>query len=318
MNKVNLSVIIISYNSPRLLNACLSSLYSNTSVHSLEILVVDNASSDDNVDMVRQKFPNVILIENDENFGYARAINKGFEQSCGEYCAVMNLDTELTQDIFPHLIEFAKTSPDPGIIGCSHRFADGSPQRSYFYFPSLIGRIAYFTGLNRLINIEILPKRTYDTNGMKAIEVAVVCGAFFILNRETFRKIGGFDPDYFLYHEEADLCFRLQKAGFKNCVLPDLMLIHHGKHDEATDDPAVFFHRNRSLLIYFYKNRSRISLWSLLKLNAVFYAVRYAMTLIPVGNTEKRLEKKKALAAVLRYHRDFVNFLLGSSERKIP
>jgi GT2 family glycosyltransferase len=318
MNKVDLSVIIISYNSLRLLRACLSSLYSNTGVHSREIIVVDNASSDDTLGMVRREFPDVILIEESENLGYARAINKGVEQSCGEYCAVMNADTELNQDIFSHLMEFAKTAPDPGIIGCGLRFSDGSPQRSYFGFPTLYGRIAYFTGLNRLINAEILPKRTFDTQGLKAIEVDVVCGAFFMMNRETFNKIGGFEPDYFLYHEEADLCFRLQKAGFKNWVLPDITLIHHGKHDETTGNPDVFFHRNRSLLIYFYKNLSRLSLWSFLKLNAVYYTVRYAVTLIPVGNTIKRLETKNALATVLRYHKDFVKFLLSSSERKIP
>ena len=282
ISRIDLSIIIISFNTAELLRACLQSIYNHVSGLNFEVIVVDNASNDDSVRIVREEFPEAVLIENEDNTGYARAINQGVEKAHGGFCAVMNSDTELTEDVISPAVEYIKTHSHTGAVGCMLIFPDGRPQRSFFKFPTLCGRLAYFTGVNRLINAESvtsrmqirLKRKKKEVKSRNDIEVEVICGAFFVVNREVLRSIGGFDPDYFLYHEEADAFYRLHKSRYRNVILSNLALVHHGRHGETPDNPAVYYHRNRSLLLYFHKNRSRISLWMLICMNVFFIVLK--------------------------------------------
>ena len=318
MSSVALSIITVTYNCPEFITTCLSSLYSTLRVDSFEIIVVDNASHDNTVETIKREFPDVILVENAENIGYGGAINQGLERALGDYVAVLNPDTEARHDVFSDLLDIVKQIPKAGCIGCTLISSDGTPQRSFFNFPSLIGRIAYYTGVNRLINTENIPKPSFEINGVICIEVNVVSGAFFILQRDIFKIIDGFDSNYFLYHEEADLCYRLHKAGYKNIIVPGLSLIHHGIHNETAENPIVLFHRNRSLLIYFYNHFSIFSVWMLFKMNVLFYTVRYILTFNPFSSRDKKVQTRKAINTVLQYHKKFLTFLLQRSQKEFP
>ncbi len=318
MSSVALSIITVTYNCPEFITTCLSSLYSALKVDSYEIIVVDNASHDNTVETIKREFPDVILVESTENIGYGRAINQGLERAQGDYVAVLNPDTEAGHDVFSDLLGVVQQIPEAGCIGCTLISSDRTPQRSYFNFPSLVGRIAYYAGVNRLINTENILKSSFEINGVNCIEVNVVSGAFFIIQRDIFKKIGGFDSNYFLYHEEADLCFRLHKAGYKNIVVPGLSLIHHGIHNETTENQVVLFHRNRSLLIYFYNHFSIFSVWALFKMNVLYYTARYILTFNPFSSREKRAQTRSVINTVLQYHRKFLTFLLKRSQKDFP
>lgn len=318
MNSVDLSVVIISYNSADFLRECLNSLYSFIKDVTFEIIVVDNASTDGTIELVRKEFENVIIVENRENTGYSAAINHGIERAKGEYCAIMNPDTRLTSNVFDPLLNYLKTNPKSGVVGCSLKFADGRSQRSYFRFPSLLGRLAYHTGINRLVNAESINRATTPEDLSTPVNVEVVSGAFFTVKREIILSVGGFDTDYFLYHEEADLCFRLQKAGYQNALFPGLSLIHHGWNTESPKNALVYFHRNRSLLLFFYKNRSRIALWVLMKMNILFLLLRYLLNFLPANSRSVRKHKRKSIISVLQYHFKFVIFLAGNSNNAFP
>jgi len=298
-----------------MLKICLDSI--NEFIHdtAYEIIVVDNASTDDSVSIVKNEYPQAIIVENPKNSGYSQAINLGLERANGASCAIMNPDTELTTDIFTPISRFIQSHSNIGAVGAIQIFADGTAQRSYFRFPSLLGRIAYFTGINKLINAESFRKNQTKHKENDHKKVDVVGGAFLVINREIMVTMGGFDPDYFLYHEEADFCFRLNKAGFQNIILQELQIIHHGKNEESPDNALVYHHRNRSLLIYFYKNHTRISLWALMCMNIFFLGLK---TIFSTGQNASGTNKKAVHYSALKYHFKFISFLFGKDGEKIP
>jgi len=150
------------------------------------------------------------------------------------------------------------------------------------------------------------------------IDVEVICGAFFVVNRDVLISIGGFDPDYFLYQEEADAFYRLRNAGYRNVILSNLTLVHHGRHIETADNPKVYYHRNRSLLLYFHKNRSRLSLWMLICMNIFFLVLKICYNILPaVPQSNKRL-RRTVQKSVLKYHFRFITFLTKKSPEKFP
>lgn len=315
MSSVDFSVIIVNYNSDNLLKRCLESIYEFVKVVTFEIIVIDNASTDDSIKTVKNDYSQVLIVENPENTGYSHAVNCGLERANGTYCVIMNPDTELTSDIFSPVYRFFQSNTNIGAVGAIQIFSDGAAQRSFFRFPSLLGRIAYFTGINRIVNAESLKKYKAKDTGDGHIYVDVVGGAFLIVNREIMVSIGGFDPDYFLYHEEADFCYRLNKAGFQNVIIPGLKIVHHGKNDETPDNPLVYHHRNRSLLIYFYKNHTRLSLWLLLSMNIFFLALKFIFS---SGQKSDGKQRRTVHLSALRYHFKFVGFLSGKYGKNIP
>lgn len=316
MSKVDLSFIIVSFNTAEMLRACLQSIYNHVSIPGFEVIVVDNASTDDSVRIVREEFPQAALIENKDNIGYSRAINQGIEKARGEFCAVMNSDIEFTGDIISPAVEYIKTHSNTGAVGCMLVFPDGRPQRSFFKFPTLRGRLAYFTGINRLVNAEFIKKRRIKRS--EDIEVEVISGAFFVVNRKVLLSIGGFDPDYFLYQEEADAFYRLRKAGYRNVILSNFTLVHHGRHGETADNPVVYFHRNRSLLLYFRKNRSRASLWMLICMNVFFLVLKLCYNYLPIGDKPNKKLRCAVHLIVLKLHLDFITLLMGKKDKQSP
>ncbi|MFC1730812.1 glycosyltransferase family 2 protein [candidate division KSB1 bacterium] len=315
MNDPELSIIIVSYNAADFLIKCIRSVYRYVSSLSYEIIVVDNASKDGSLEKVEAEFPETVRIRNSENLGYARAINCGFENAQGEFCAVMNQDTELKSDVFTPLTALFGGDPRIGAAGCRQISSDGTPRRSYFAFPSLKGRIAYYSGLTRILNRETLHR--FERSGA-AVSVEVIGGAFMLFRSSVIRLLNGFDPDYFLYQEEADVCKRLRKLSLRSIIVNDLQIIHHGDHRETPDNPFVFYHRNRSILIYFYKHRSFISQISLIKGNMLVFSLLYIMTFFPFKSKAVRRKRRDSYKRVLGYTIRFTAFLFSKTETRIP
>jgi hypothetical protein len=221
----DLSVVIVSFNTRKLLEKCLGSVFAEAKafpVGKIEVLVVDNASEDGSPLMVKEDFPKVRLIVNNRNLGFAKGNNIGIKVAEGKYIMLLNSDTCLKRGALKELLDFAAEA-DPAVIGPRLINPDGSPQPSVFRLPSVkraileywLGKKGYFS--------------KYLPEGNEPLEVEAVLGGAMLIPRKIIQKIGLLDERYFMYFEDLDYFRRVRKAGFKVFYLPTAEIIHeHG------------------------------------------------------------------------------------------
>jgi len=227
---MDLSVIIVSWKVRDLLKKCLESIRSAQGDLSLEIFVVDNDSQDSTVEMVKNEFPNVKLIINDKNLGFAKANNLALRQSRGEYVLLLNPDTELNSEALGHSLEFMRHNSDCGILGAKMFYPDGSLQPSVRRFPTIWPIILMLLKLPKIFP-HLKPVDKYlaaDFDYNKEQEVDQVMGAFMLMPKAVLDKVGLLDERFFVWFEEVDLCRRVKSAGYKIIYSPDISVIHHG------------------------------------------------------------------------------------------
>jgi len=215
---MDLSIVIVSFNTKKILKDCLESIFQNKFKGSLEIIVVDNNSLDDSSLMVEKEFKEVILIENKKNLGFAKAVNQGIKKSKGEFVLLLNSDIIVKQDALNLIYNFVKYKNDLGVVGGRLLNKEGSIQGSCYHLPTL---------WRTIIKSESLLK--YAPQGQEPTEVESVIGAVFLIPRGIINKIGLLDERYFIYFEDLDYCRRIRNAGFKVFYLPKAEFIHlHG------------------------------------------------------------------------------------------
>ncbi|MFL5789304.1 MAG: glycosyltransferase family 2 protein [Flavisolibacter sp.] len=226
---MTLSIVIVNYNVKYFLEQCLHSVCKAVSEIAAEIIVVDNASVDKSIDYLKPKFPKVLFIKNETNTGFAKACNKGFSVSSGEYILFLNPDTIISEDSFIKCISFFKDHNECGALGV--KMIDGSGhflKESKRSFPSPLISLYKLFGLARLFpHSPIFAK--YHLGHLdkdKSHEVDVLAGAFFMVRRQVLEKVGLFDEDFFMYGEDVDLSYRIQKAGYKNYYYAGTKIIH--------------------------------------------------------------------------------------------
>lgn len=231
--KCDLSVIIVNYNTSDFLVRCLESIASQPDVFP-EIIVVDNASQDDSVEMVRNSFPWVTLIANENNLGFAKANNQALEICKGQYVYFLNPDTEVRQGSFVAMVEFMDSHPSMGLAGTRIVNPDGSLQSSVeTRYPG-----------------ERHAKQ--DLRGLKG-DIAWVLGASMIGRRSIVQALGGFDEDFFLYGEDQDLCLRLRKAGWTIGYIANAVVVHWEGQSERNNLPADVWKKKIRAEIAFYR-----------------------------------------------------------------
>jgi O-antigen biosynthesis protein len=238
---MDLTVIIVSYNVSSFLDQTLMTVEESAQGIEHEVFVVDNASADDSADMVRRKYPQVKLIENKDNLGFAKANNQALKLAKGRYILLLNPDTVLRADTIPAMIGFLDSHPEAGAAGCKVINPDGSLQlacRRGFPSPG----VAFFkmVGLSGLF-----PKsRTFGAYNLTYLdpeavaEVDAISGSFMMLRRETLDRAGYLDEDYFMYGEDLDICFRIKKDGWKIYYVPETEIIHF-KGESTKSVPSV-------------------------------------------------------------------------------
>ena len=281
-NKIQVSIIIISYNSPNYLEKCIKSIIYFTQDVSYEIIVIDNNSKEKNVRMIKAKFPDVILIENKKNYGFGRANNQGVKIAKGKYIALINSDIELIENTLIEMFKIVEKKSEIKCLGIQLLNEDGSIQKSFYKYPSLLGRFLVLTGINKLLKPNSFLQKLYTNylDGQHLIKVDVISGAFMLLVKDIFKEVGGFDENYFLYHEEIDLCYRINQGVHKTYCYLNEKVIHKGKHLETPLNEFVFYHRNRSILYYFFKNYNKISLVVLFTMNLIIFSIKYLFSLL--------------------------------------
>jgi N-acetylglucosaminyl-diphospho-decaprenol L-rhamnosyltransferase len=251
------SIIIVSYNKPDILLATLRSVTTSVVTPACEVIVVDNASGEKNVEMVRKSFPEVRLVESRTNGGFGSGCNLGAHNSSGKYLLFVNSDVLLEGNPVPGMVALFGADPGVGIVGCQLRNGDGSLQPSYFRFPGLALRFLQLSGLKKLL-LAVFPAIRFREGA--TFPADMVSGAFFMIPSDLFAAIGGFDTRYFMYAEDADICFQVRRKGRRVVVYNTTDVVHLGVHYEDVHDPFLLFHYNRSQIMFYRKNYSAVKL----------------------------------------------------------
>lgn len=257
---VDLSVIIVNWNVRDLLRHCLQSIFANLPTCRLEIIVVDNASSDGSPEMVRTEFPQVRLIANPDNRGFPAANNQGLAVARGRYILLLNPDTEVLGDALETMVAFADAHPDVGVVGPQLLNPDGTVQSSRRRFPTLATALLESTWLQPYAPRRLL-ERYYvlDRPDDQVQDVDWVTGAALMARREAVEQVGPLDEGFFMYSEELDWCRRFREAGWRVVYLPAARIIHHvGKSSEQVL-PARHIHFQTSKVRYFRKYHSPVA-----------------------------------------------------------
>lgn len=226
---IDLSIVIVSWNVKDLLRNCLRSVLDNSGNLKLEIFVVDNASKDESVEMVKKEFPTVTLIASPENLGFSKANNKAIKLSTGRFVLLLNPDMRVMPETLPQMVEFMEKHPTAGIAGCHLVNDTGATVPHVRRFPTVWDQAAIILKLPHLfpfVTNKYLMK-DFDYNTLLANVVDSIRGSFFMIRRELIDKIGGLDERYFIWFEEVDYCKEALKAGFKVMYNPKVKCVDY-------------------------------------------------------------------------------------------
>lgn len=225
-----LSIIIVNWNTKDYISDCINSIYKNLKGHSFEVIVIDNASIDDSSSIISSNFPEVILINNKENVGFSLANNKGIEASSGDYLLFLNPDTLILNDFYDEVMNFMTNHPKIGILGLKLLWPDFTLQVSTAPNPSLLLEVLMAFRL-RLI----LPKKMranlfygefWDHSTTK--KVGNVSGAAMFTRRSAINQVGAWSNNFFIYGEDKEFCYRMEKNGWEVWFLSTISIIHYG------------------------------------------------------------------------------------------
>jgi len=270
---MDLSVVIVNYNVRYFIEQCLLSVQAASENLKVEIIVVDNNSTDTSCRMLEENFPNVILIKNKENVGFSKANNQGVKIAKGEYVLILNPDTVVAEDTFTQILKYAKTKQNLGVLGV--KLVDGSGR---FLPESKRGIPTPRVSFNKLFGISSKQTGKYYATHLNENEtgaVAILVGAFMLLKRSVYNEVNGFDESYFMYGEDIDLSYTISNKGYQNYYYSQTQVIHY--KGESTAKDIVYLKCFHEAMKIFYKKHFKlnkiydfvmsfgIKLWYLLK-----------------------------------------------------
>jgi GT2 family glycosyltransferase len=302
---MDLSIIIVSWNVRDLLAACLRSIQARaTGPLALEVIVVDSASSDDTPQMVRDQFPEVMLLAQSENVGFTRGNNLGMAAAQGRHLLLLNPDTEVIGDALEQMVAYLDAHPQVGIVGPHTLNTDGSTQSTRRRFPTLATALFESTWLQSLAPRSVLDHYYIAdaADDAEAIEVDWVQGSALMARREVRAQIGGLDEGYVMYSEEMDWCRRAKDAGWGVVYLGGAHITHHGgkSSEQVTARRHIYFQQSK--LRYFRKYHGALTAQGLRLFLLLNYAVQWALeaTKYALGHKrDLRRERMRAYSEVL-------------------
>jgi len=254
MNSTNpiVSVIIVSYNVETFLMDCIESLKTKPSDVPVEIIVVDNNSTDNSVRKLQQKFPEIPIIQSEINIGFAAANNLGASHAKGQYLFLLNPDTAVEEGAIDELYNFLTSHSSAGAAGSYLKNPDGTFQISCYPFPTLFRELWRLLHLDSIIPLGSYPQHKWDTRSPRKCDV--VQGTSLMIKRSVWDALKGLDENFFIYSEEVDFCYRLVKAGFENYWVPTSRVIHYGGQSTSQFAREMFLQLYRAKIQYFKKH----------------------------------------------------------------
>lgn len=310
--KVKVSIIIVSYNNCELTRQCLKSVYNNSTSAPFEVFVVDNASTDASVEMVTSEFPEVYLIANDKNVGYAAANNLAIKQAKGEYILLLNNDAELTEGSLDKLLAYLDNNNQVGVVGPAVILDNYKPEPFSLSWPSCIKE---FFHANPVFKNIIIPFSFLFHKTNKVLEqplmVDYVTGACFLIKKTVIDEVGFMDENYFIYVEEVDWCYRIYQSGWQVHYLPSVHVFHHFGQSTMQKPGKqtvnwLLAERYKSILLFFKKHYSFASYFLLRFIILEGFLIRFAIYF---------LRRRKKEATVNSYKLIIRTVLKGTTNR---
>jgi GT2 family glycosyltransferase len=247
-----LSIVIVSWNTRDLLESCLRSVYKNSLADEFEVWLVDNASVDGSISMVKEQFPQVRVIENQINVGFAHGNNQAIRKSTGKYVMLLNPDTEIKAGALDKLLQFLEENPNAGAVGAKLISPNGSLQNSCHPDLTLTRELWRLFHLDKLHNYGTYNMQKWDMCYPRQVDV--LQGAALVIREEALKQVGLLDEDYFMYTEEVDLCFRLRQAGWTLHWIPKAEVLHYGGQSTKLVAEKMFLALYESRLKFFRKH----------------------------------------------------------------
>lgn len=303
---LDLSIVIVTWNSKNYLLECLESLQSAVEDLSAEVIVVDNASTDGTSVAVADRFPGVRLLEPGVNLGFSRGCNAGMKLACGKYICLINPDVNVLPGCLPKMFEFMQSNLDIGLLGPAMLDRDGRVQRSGMRFPSIWNILLRSLAADSLFRMLRLPgtwlMSDFGFDQLRNMEV--LNGWFWMARREAVEQVGPLDEMFFIYAEDMDWCKRFWSAGWRVVFYPDAQSVHYGGGSSANDPLRFSLEQGRANLQYWRKHHGRAS--SVMYLAAVLlgHALRAAgwglVSLTRLGGREKAVFQIKRNLTCMR------------------
>lgn len=289
---MDVSIVIVSWKVKNELKICLKSLFTYTNDIDCEVFVVDNNSEDGSTDLIKNEFPKVTLIENKENFGFAKACNQAIKISKGKYILLLNPDTEFRGNTVKNMYEYMQLKSKCGISGCKISNFDGTVQPSVRKLPDISSHILILLKIHNIFSKFKSLNNYYqiDFDYSKEAEVDQIMGAFFMIDRELLKEIGLLDENFYIWYEEVDLCNRAINADWHIWYNPNIEILHQKGSSFSQVNPLkkqyIF---NRSMLYYFFKNKSIFQYLFLLVLTPVSLFITFMLQLTGMKKKRKDL-----------------------------
>ena len=259
MKDFDLSVLICSWNTKDDLRACLASLDSVREEGNFEVVVIENNSADGSGDMVSREFPSVRLLQQYKNLGFTGGSNLGIAERRGRHALLLNSDTIVHPGAIRALLDAEREHPEIGIIGPKLLNPDGSLQFSCRRFPNPVAALFRNTPLGRLFPKNRFTRDYLMTDWDHSVprEVDWVSGAALFIREEALEKVGGLDPDFFMFCEDIDLCWRAKEAGFPTWYFPSAVITHKIGSSTSKAPNRMIFRFHRSMLLFYRKHQLR-------------------------------------------------------------
>lgn len=250
---MDLSVIIINFNTENITSECLDSILKNTKNLNYEIIVIDNASNDGSYQKLTQKYAKykvLSFIKNKNNLGFSKANNIGCANAKGKYLLFLNSDTQIYGNILKEMTDWMRKNKKTAVATCALKNKDGSLQGSGGYFPTLLKVFSWMFFIEDIPFLDKLIKPFHPVHAKSPFYKGLnqfkkirnqdwVTGAFFLTKKDVFEKAGRFDEDYFMYTEEVDLCYRIKQLGFNVMYLPEWEIVHLGGASSTKEFPIL-------------------------------------------------------------------------------
>ncbi len=304
---LDLSIIIVSWNAKTYLLECLRALKGEVDSSRAEIIIVDNASTDDSVEAVREEFSHVKLVANTTNLGFAKANNIGIRQSAGKYVCLINSDVKVLQGCLAAMLAYLDQHPNVGLLGPKVFNPDFTLQRSCWKFPTLGNSLGRALGLDTIFpHLTFFP---HDTTGA----VEVLSGCFLMARREALDQVGLLDENFFMYAEDVDWCKRFRDAGWQAAYLPTATIIHFGGGSSSQAPVKFYIEQQRANLQYWKKHHQRPALAGFFFISLFYQVMRTLRAIVLFGlkpshrqETKMKLKRSLACAGWLLQHTELI------------
>ena len=307
VDALDLSIVVVNWNTRHVILDCLESILANLDRLSVEVIVVDNASTDGSAHAIGEAFPQVNLIANETNRGFAAANNQAMRIARGKYVLLLNPDTVVLENVFEKALAYAEQHPDVGVVGCQVMESAEMIQRTCFRFPSPLNTFMWVSGaLAWFPRSRVAGRAAYgpwDRHDER--DVDVVSGMFMLVRSEAIQHVGLMDESFFVFAEEADWCYRFRKSGWRCVFAPVGRIIHVDGGSKSTEQASVkmYVEIQRSLLLFHRKHLGRAQwlLTKLLFLTTMMTRLIWWTLWTALGVGKSSAQKAKQSAAAVRY-----------------